>query len=436
MKTVIVGAGPAGLFAAKVLSDEHEVTIIDRMPFIGGAGLHSDGKLNFHPQIGGNLLEFMNQKKAWELIKSIESFFVEMGADPPEFMEKEMKELEIKALKAGIKFIPIRQTHIGSDNLPNVMKNIREFLESKGVEFLLRTEVKDLVVEDRRVSGIVTEKEVIEGDYFLIAPGRSGFEWMEYLVKKYNLNYFFNPIDIGVRVEVLDEVFKELVEDFKIWDPKFHIMTESYDDFVRTFCTNPSGFVVKESYGNSLVGVNGHAMKKTKSVNTNFAFLVRINLTQPLENTTAYGKRIAQLTNTLGGGKPLIQRLGDLKKHRRSTWERIRRSYVEPTLKDVTPGDIAMAYPERVVTDILEGLKMLDRVVPGVFSDSTLLYAPEIKFHAIRPTMNKNLQSLDIPNLFFAGDGAGVSRGIVGAAATGVIAGEGILKVSKSSFKH
>lgn len=250
------------------------------------------------------------------------------------------------------------------------------------------------------------------------------------MVKKLGIKTRFNPVDVGVRVETRNEVMEDLMEEYKVWDPKFHIRTSSYDDFVRTFCVCPHGFVTKEMYEDSLFGVNGHSLHSKRSSNTNFAFLVRVKLTKPLENTTEYGRSIALQTNTLGGGKPVIQRLGDLRQHRRSTWERIEKSYVEPTLKDVTPGDISMAYPYRIVKDILEGLERLGKVVPGVDSDSTLLYAPEVKFYAMRIETNKFLQT-KIPQIFVAGDGAGVSRGIIGAAATGIIAARG-LKASGS----
>jgi uncharacterized FAD-dependent dehydrogenase len=217
----------------------------------------------------------------------------------------------------------------------------------------------------------------------------------------------------------------EVIHSYGCWDPKFHLYTPSYDDFVRTFCVCPAGFVFRETYGKELFGANGHSMRDTKSKNTNFALLTRVRLTKPLENTTKYGTRIAQLANTLGGYKPILQRLGDLRKYQRSTWERINRSYVSPTLQDVTPGDLTMAYPKRIMTDLMEGLEMLDNVMPGINSDSTLLYGPEIKFYAMRITTDKQLRT-KIPNLYVAGDGAGVSRGIVGAAATGLVAAEGI----------
>jgi len=427
-RIIIVGAGPAGLFAAYVLSEFFNVTIIEEKSFIGGAGLHSDGKLNFHPKIGGNLTDFVPYVDAWNIINFIEKKFIEFGAEPGKYDEKKMRELEIKAIKHGIKFIPIKQSHIGSDYLPRIISNFKKVLEKRKVKIEYKTRAIDFRVKEGYVNSIITSKGELKGDYFIIAPGRGGFEWINYLVKKHNLDYYFNPIDVGVRVEVPNEVFSEIVDDYGLWDPKFHIRTPSYDDFTRTFCTNPAGFVVREYYSDSIFGVNGHAMKKYTSGNTNFAFLVTIKLTEPLENTTIYGLRLAQLTNTLGGGKPLLQRLGDIIRHQRSTWERIKRSYIVPTLKKVTPGDISMAYPSRIMTDIIEGLEALDKVIPGIFSDSTLIYAPEIKFYAIRIKTDQYLKSTNLKNLYLAGDGVGVSRGIVGAAATGIIASIGILK--------
>ena len=430
MRIVVIGAGPAGLFAAKLLSKKHEVVVIEKELFIGGAGLHSDGKLNFHPNIGGNLEEFVSRKEAWKIVSEIEKTFLSYGAPEIKFDEERMKEIEKIAAKSGIKFIPIRQSHIGSDFLPKVIEKFKKDLESQGVKFLLKTEMKDVVIKNGKIQEVITTKGKIKGDHFVFALGRGGFDWFNNFIINNNLQFVYNPIDIGVRVEVKDEVFDSITNGYGVWDPKFHIRTKSYDDFVRTFCTNPSGFVVKDYYGDTLFGVNGHAMKKVKSSNTNFAFLVRVNLTEPLENTTIYGKRLVQLTNTLGGGKPILQRLGDLKNHRRSTWERIARSYVDPTFKDVTPGDISMAYPERILVDLIEGLEKLDKVLPGIYSDSTLLYAPEVKFYALRLKTSKDLISDDIKNLSVAGDGAGVSRGIVGAAATGIIAARGILNGS------
>ncbi|MEM2924559.1 MAG: NAD(P)/FAD-dependent oxidoreductase [Methanocellales archaeon] len=449
-KVVIVGAGPAGLFAAMELMGKAEVLVIDRgkealerrcklseqdeclhcptcdvICGVGGAGCMSDGKLNLHPEIGGSLREFVSPEKSWELIRKIDEVFVKHGATN-EVSPIGAESLVQKAAAHGIEFVPIKQRHIGSDKLPKLVQSIKNEMEARGVKFLLRTTVEDIEVKDGRVTGVVAVNnegmKKIEADFVVLAPGRSGFNFLERICRKLNIPLKHLPIDIGVRVEVPAVVYEDVI---KInWDPKFRMHTPTYDDLVRTFCTCPYGFVVKEQY-DDVVGVNGHSFREKQSNNTNFAFIVRVNLTEPVEDTTAYGYSIAQLANTIGGGKPLIQRLGDLKRGRRSTWERIDRSYIVPTFKDVTPGDISMAMPARIVTDIIEGLDMLDKVVPGVASDSTLLYAPEIKFSAQRVISWEGFET-QIKGLYAIGDGAGVSRSIVSSAATGIIAGEHI----------
>jgi uncharacterized FAD-dependent dehydrogenase len=426
-KIIIVGAGPAGLWAAHRLSKKHQVTILEKRNFVGGSGLHSDGKLNFHPKIGGDLTEFMTPEEAWALNKEIKNHFTELGVDLAHTDDEALRKLETQASKAGIKFVKIDQNHIGSDYLPDVMARMQKQLEDQGVEIKLNTEATDLEVDGGRVKAVINSTDKYHADSVLLCPGRIGSQWLIDQMNKHNVTMRYNPIDIGVRVEIPNEVMNEVIHGYRCWDPKFHMYTPSYDDFVRTFCVCPSGFVVRDPYGEGLFGANGHSMRDTKSQNTNFALLTRMSLTEPLENTTMYGQRIAQLANTLGGHRPILQRLGDLRNHKRSTWERIDRSHVNPTLRDVTPGDLAMAYPKRIISDLMEGLEMLDRVMPGINSDSTLLYGPEIKFYAMRIATDKTLRTR-VPNLYVAGDGAGVSRGIVGAAATGLVAAEGISK--------
>jgi len=424
-KIVIVGAGPAGLFAADALAGSFDVAVLDTRGYVGGSGLHSDGKLNFHPRVGGDLTEFLPEGEAWDLVFQIRDVFRDLGVETGEYDEAGLRLLEARAAKAGLRFVKIHQGHIGSEHLPGVMARMRRRLEGRGVRIALGTRATGLSVEGGRARAVETDGPAYPADAVILAPGRVGSPWLTGLMEGLGIGLRFNPIDVGVRVEVPNEVMDEIIRGYRCWDPKFHIYTPSYDDFVRTFCVCPGGFVVREAYEADLFGVNGHSMRERGSPNTNFALLTRVRLTKPLENTTEYGRRIAQLANTLGGRRPLIQRLGDLRGHRRSTWERIDRSHVEPTLREATPGDISMAHPSRIVRDLLEGLEMLDRVVPGVDSDSTLLYAPEIKFYAMRIQTDRHLRTA-VPNLYVAGDGAGVSRGIMGAAATGIIAARGI----------
>lgn len=445
----IIGAGPAGLFAAYelALKSNFKVVVIDKgkdikdrkcsLQFftkclkcepcnilcgLGGAGGLSDGKLNLRADIGGNLKEFVDEPD--ELIKEIDSIFLKHGA-PGKLYGKNLKELEKLASQHGIKFIPIPQRHIGSDLLPKVISSFKKELEEKGIEFLLEKEVKEIEKEDG--FKLILDDCIIKAKFVLACVGRSGADWLAKQAKKLGIKTRHAPIDIGVRVEIPSVVMEDIIN--KAWDPKFHIYTPTYDDFVRTFCTCPNGYVVMEDYG-EYISVNGHSTLHEKSNNTNFAFLVRIELTEPIENTTAYGKSIAKMATTIGGKKPILQRLGDLKAGRRSTWQRIEKSYVEPTLKNVTPGDISMALPHRIVTDIIEGLNKLAKVIPGINEDSTLLYAPEIKFYSMRFIVNKNLET-NLPNFFVAGDGAGLTRGIVSSAATGIIAARGIMKKAK-----
>jgi uncharacterized FAD-dependent dehydrogenase len=427
VRVVIVGAGPAGLFAAHALSNQHSVTVLERQGYVGGSGLHSDGKLNFHPRIGGDLTEFMSEGEAWALVKGIRDVFTGLGVEMAHSDEEGLRKLETRASQAGIKFIKIEQNHIGSDYLPDVISRLQRRLEEEGVDIRLETAADEVAVEKGRAVAVSNDGESFEADAVLLAPGRIGSGWLIEQLGSLGVGMNYNPIDVGVRVEVPNEVMDEVINGYGCWDPKFHMYTPSYDDFVRTFCVCPAGYVVREPYGDGLFGTNGHSMRDTRSGNTNFALLTRVSLTEPLENTTEYGRRIAQLANTLGGHKPIIQRLGDLRSHKRSTWDRLSRSHVKPTLEDVTPGDIAMAYPRRITMDFMESLEMLDRVMPGVAADSALLYAPEIKFYAMRIQTDARLRT-SIPNLYVAGDGAGVSRGIVGAAATGIVAARGIME--------
>ncbi|MFH0861492.1 MAG: NAD(P)/FAD-dependent oxidoreductase [Candidatus Altiarchaeota archaeon] len=451
--TIIVGAGPAGLFAAyKLAVAGRSVLLIDEgkdvgdrhcpqiehghclncspcsvMSGVGGAGLWSDGMLNLRPDVGGDLKEQTgSDEKAWALVKEVDDIFVRHGAPSKTYGgdEKKIEALKRRCASDDIKFIDIIQRHMGTDTTPAVIGSIEAFLRSKGVEFLLCTHVDDIVVENGRCVGVMAGSKEVRGENVILAPGRIGAKWVDALVKRHGIKAGFGPIDVGVRVEVPSLIMDSVIDVNR--DPKFHIRTSTYDDFVRTFCTNHNGWVVKETYDDGLIGVNGHSNTNGKSGNTNFAFLVRVELTGPVEDSVEYGKAVADLATTIGGGKPTIQRLGDLRKGRRSEEHNILNNPFPNTLKDVTPGDISLALPHRIVTDIIEGLERLNIVIPGVHSDSTFLYAPEIKFYSMRVWYGRDLQS-SIPGLYVAGDGVGLSRDIVNSAATGIMAAEGIL---------
>lgn len=439
MKTVIIiGLGPSGLFASKeLLNAGFKVVALEKgkspkerckkdlLFGVGGAGLYSDGKLNFNPFIGGDLTEFVTLDKADKLIEEVHNTFQNFGMSNG-FVnnnKEKINELKENAMKNGIRFIEIKQKHIGSDYLPGIIDNMLTNLIDKGLELHLETECQELILENEKIVGVKTNKGDFFSDYILFCVGRFGSTWLNKIANSIGLDATYLPVDIGVRVETSHNITKNITN--VEYCPKFHIYTPTYDDFVRTFCTNPNGFVVSESY-DKFINVNGHSLRDIKSENTNFAFLVKIKLTEPAEDSNSYAQHIGKLANFLGGGKPILQRLGDLRAGRRTTWTKLEKNLVQPTLKEVVPGDISLLLPHRIVTDIVEGLKELDKIMPGIYSNYTLLYAPEIKLSAMRVKCGKNLQSDKHKNLFFAGDGAGLSGDIVNAAATGIISARSI----------
>jgi len=459
---IIVGAGPAGLFAAYELATHGEgkvkVAVFEKglraihrrcpmfdakrklrarectgcqpchvMQGVGGAGALSSGTINLRPDVGGDLDKLLGSwEEAQQLIDYIDKVFVKFGAPEKVYTisEEVAAELERLAARAGAKFIPTPQRHIGSENTPKVIENMTVYLEEKGVRIYTLTQVVD-VEPSRPLITVKTSRGVFKARYVILAPGRSGAAWFADIAKKHGIEIEPGPLDIGVRVEVPAYVTEPVTKVVR--DPKIILYTRVYDDKVRTFCTNPYGFVVEERYEDGTVGVNGESYIRLRSKNTNFALLVTVKLTDPLEDTIAYGKSIAKLATKLGGGKPIIQRFGDLEAGRRSTWSRIERSTIEPTLRNATPGDIGMAYPYRVVANIVEALKRLDTVMPGIASPQTILYAPEIKYYSVKAVITRELETTQ-PNIYVAGDGAGLSRGINVAATTGVIAARSVLR--------
>jgi uncharacterized FAD-dependent dehydrogenase len=397
---------------------------------VGGAGAYSDGTLNLRPDIGGNLAELTGDNdSAWKLVDKVDDIYLKYGAPKKTYSAtgSDAEMLKRRAASAGARFIDIKQRHIGSDNSTALIACMKRDLEAKGITFLLEAKVRELIIEEGKCRGVLLENREIRSRYTLLAPGRVGYEWMNWLVNRHSINFSYSGVDIGVRVEVPSIIMDPITRINH--DPKFHIYTRRYDDFVRTFCTNEHGFVVKEEY-EGFVATNGHSMHSRESDNTNFAFLVHVELTRPMENTIKYARSVAKLATTIGGGKPVLQRLGDLRRGRRSTAERLSRNAVVNTLKDVTPGDISMAMPHRIVMDIIEGLEVLSKIIPGVDSDCTLLYAPEVKLYSLRIDVDSTMQT-NITDLFVAGDGAGLSRDLVNSSATGILAANGILQSQK-----
>ena len=456
---IIIGAGPAGLFSAYELitkNDKLKVCILDKGRFAqnrkcpmkdnikcmncnpcailsgyGGAGTFSDGKLNFIPKLGkSDLFKYMSHEEAYKIIDETEEIFNKFGMDSevyPTNMDEALK-LKSKIAKTGANLLIIKQKHLGSDKLPEYIKNFTDYLKNKGVTLIEGADVKDINSKKEDYHIITYNKgkkcEKIEGHSVIVAPGRTGAKWMQELADYYKIPYISQSIEIGVRVEVRKELMEEICS--VIYDPSIFIKTETYNDEIRTFCTNPGGFVAKENYY-GYICVNGHALKDVKSDNSNFAFISKVNLTEPATNTRQYGESIARIANVLGDGKPIIQMLRDLRQGRRSTLNRIQKGYVSPTLKDCVAGDLALVLPHRIIINILEGLKKLDEIIPGVNNDETLLYGPEIKFFSNEIVTN-NQMKLENYDVYFVGDGAGKAGNIVTAAATGLIAARDILK--------
>ncbi len=457
---IIVGAGPAGLFCAYELINNNKklkIAILDRgfrvskrvcpmnklgipcqncnpcniLSGYGGAGTFSDGKLNFIPRLGkSDLTKYMSESESYKLIDQTEEIFNKFKMDAevyPSNMD-EANEIKRKVAIAGAKLLVIKQKHLGSDHLPEYIEGICDYLTKEGVTLIDRADVTDIKTineNEHEVTYLTNNKEtVLSAKKVVVAPGRTGAKWIQELADKLNIPYLSQSIEIGVRVEVRKDIMEEITN--VIYDPTIFIKTNTYGDEIRTFCTNPGGFVAKENYY-GFICVNGHALKEVKSNNTNFAFISKVNLTEPVTNTRLYGESIARIANVLGDGKPIIQSLKDLKQGRRSEWHRINKGFIEPTLKDCVAGDLALVLPHRIITNILEGLETLDKIIPGVANDDTLLYGPEIKFFSNEIETDNKFRVKD-NNIYFIGDGAGKAGNIVTAAATGLVAARDILE--------
>jgi len=457
---IIIGGGPAGLFTAYELINKNpklKIIMLDKgklaenrmcpmnknktnctncnpcsiLSGYGGAGTFSDGKLNFIPKLGkSNLFKYMCKEDAYKLINDTEEIFNKFNMDSdvyPSNMEEALN-LQHKIAKTGANLLIIKQKHLGSDKLPTYIKKFTDYLRNKNIEIIEMADVGDIKSIKKDLHEVtytkLKKKTTIQGKNVVVAPGRTGAKWIQELTDNYKIPYISQSIEIGVRVEVRKEIMEEICS--VIYDPTIFIKTDTYNDEIRTFCTNPGGYVAKENYY-GYICVNGHALKDKKSNNSNFAFISKVNLTEPATNTRQYGESIARIANVLGDGKPIIQTLRDLKQGRRSTIHRIEKSFISPTLKDCVAGDLALILPHRIIINILEGLKKLDEIIPGVNNDETLLYGPEIKFFSNEITTNNNMK-LDNYDVYFIGDGAGKAGNIVTAAATGLIAARDILK--------
>jgi uncharacterized FAD-dependent dehydrogenase len=340
---------------------------------------------------------------------------------------EEVEAMVAEAERNDVELVVRRAQHVGTDKLKEVVAKFEKYLLDKGVNLLCKTEIVDLVMKKGEVCGVIDKKKKkYLGEKVLLVPGRVNAAWLQKLGTKYGFKYQYDMVEIGVRVEFPRSIMKKYAE--ALYEVVLKVRTKTFDDVMRTFCSCPNGLVAVETYP-EYICVNGHSLSDHKSLNSNFAFLCEVHLTEPVENSIDYAESIAKLATTIGGGKPILQRLKDLQRGRRSTWSRLSKSMVHPSLKEVTPGDISMALPHRIVVNILEGLEKLDSVMPGINSGSTLLYAPEVKLRSSKVALTKNMETT-VKNVYAAGDAAGISGSITGAAATGIMAARGMMKNS------
>lgn len=396
-----------------------------------GAGAFSDGKLSLSPDVGGNLPEILGYEKTAELIHESDEIYLKFGADRNVYgVDKQdvIREIRRRAIGANLKLVECPIRHLGTEEGYKIYAKLQKHLMDEGAELIFNTMVEEILVEDGKAVGVRTDKgDVYYGSEVVSAVGREGADWFKDKCEEVGIETTPGTVDVGVRVEVRDEVMQYLNDN--LYEAKLIYHTPTFDDKVRTFCTNPSGEVATEYYEGGLAVVNGHAYKAKdhKTHNTNFAILVSKNFTKPFKTPIEYGKQIAQLSNMLCGGRILVQTFGDFKRGRRTTEERLCRNNLIPTLKDAVPGDLSLVFPHRIMVDIEEMLEALDKITPGIASDETLLYGVEVKFYSNRVIVNSDFET-SIKGLRAIGDGAGVTRGLQQASANGISVARSILK--------
>lgn len=386
----------------------------------GGCGAFSDGKFNITSDFGGWMTDYLPDEEVLDLIRYVDSINLKHGA-PQELtnpQSKEVYEIEKKGIAVGLKLLRSEVRHLGTEINLNVLKDIYETLK-KHIDFLFATEVKDLLIENDVVKGVVLQDDTtIASKYVVLGVGRPGAEWLTKTLTKHKVRCYNNRVDVGVRVEtnniIMDEINKYLYEG------KF-IYSTSLGTQVRTFCSNPSGYVVIENH-NGVMVCNGHSYHNSKlgSDNTNFALLVSLEFDDPFKNPNEYAKEISELANKLSGGSVIVQKLGDILLGRRSTKKRIEEGFVKPTLKEAVPGDLGLILPYKTMKSIIEMIQALNYVTPGIANDHTLFYGVEAKFYSDRVDVTNEFETKKIKNLFVGGDGAGITRGLAQAGANGV----------------
>lgn len=460
---IIVGAGPAGIFASYELNlkaPHFKVLLIDkghdiynrRCPILeekiklcpppagkkefagclpacsitsgfGGAGAYSDGKFNITTEFGGWMTDYISPSKVLELIRYVDQINLKHGAidtitDPT---TETVKSIEQRGFAAGLKLLRAQVRHLGTEQNLEILQSIYEYLKDR-IDMLFKTEVADILTVkeegQHRVKGVILKNgEEYASDHVVIAPGRDGSAWLTEILKKRRLKMYNNQVDVGVRVETSDVVMQEINEH--LYEGKF-IFNTSVGTRVRTFCSNPSGHVVVENHS-GVMAANGHSYKDPAlgSANTNFALLVSHKFTEPFDKPNEYAREICKRANDLSNGGVIVQKYGDILRGRRSTEARIKEGFIEPTLKEAVPGDLGLVLPYNTMKSLIEMIEALDKVTPGIASEHTLFYGVEAKFYSARPKLSETLET-EIKGLYCGGDGAGITRGLAQAGAAGV----------------
>ena len=456
---IIIGAGPGGIFCAYEFMEkkpELRVLMLEKGHSIekrhcpkrktkicnscrpcaittgfAGAGAFSDGKLSLSPDVGGILPDILGYAKAKELIERSDQVYLKFGADTNVYgvgREKEIREIRAKAIRANLKLVECPIRHLGTEKGYEIYQKLQQHLQDAGVDMRFNDPVEKILIKDGKAEGVLTGKgETFYAPRIVTAVGRDGADWLSGQCDELGIDSQAGTVDIGVRVEVRDEIMQFLNEN--LYEAKLIYYTPTFDDKVRTFCTNPSGEVASEYYDDNLAVVNGHAYKsqKYKTNNTNFALLVSKNFTKPFRTPIEYGKKIAQLSNMLCGNRIMVQTFGDFRRGRRSTEDRMCRNNLVPTLRDAVPGDLSLVLPHRIMVDLEEMILALDKVTPGIASDETLLYGVEVKFYSNRVVVDKKFET-SISGLYAIGDGAGITRGLQQASANGLYVADCILE--------
>ena len=467
MKTdvLIIGAGPSGIFTALEMlknGSNKKIMIVEKgLPVekrhcpkaktgkcvnckpdcnittgFSGAGAFSDGKLSLSCEVGGNLPDLIGHEFAQQMIEYTDGIYLSFGADKKVEgvgHDEKIKAIRLRAIQAGLKLVDCPIRHLGTEMAQELYGKIEKHLTDNGVEIIFKTECVDLIVEDGRAKGAVflpcgkpeSEKFSVSADNVVIATGRKGADWLEDMCKKHNIEHLPGTVDIGVRVEVRNEVMEDVNE--ALYESKLIGYPEPFTNKVRTFCQNPGGFVSQENYdNNSLAVVNGHSYKNTKSDNTNLAILCSHNFRPPFDEPIPYAKKVGELVNMLADGHILVQRYGDILAGKRTWQEDLARSNVRPTLPDAVAGDLTAAMPYRTLMNIIKFIEAVDKVVPGFASEETLLYGPEIKFYSNKVKMDEKFNT-NIEGLHCLGDSSGWTRGLMMASVMGVLMGRELI---------